>query len=144
MTDSPPTTRHRAEPAHPRAKPRHAWERWAPAWHWLFYVVLALATWSALADGALSGSRRWSVGVLAVTLAGWYGFWALHRRIWDLRMPQVLVYLAGAATLWVLLEQLHEAYFLLAFAAYPQVFAFLPSPRSAIRGAVVLTGLLLV
>jgi signal transduction histidine kinase len=77
-------------------------------------------------------------------MAGWYGFWALHRGIWDLRMAHVLVYFAGAATLWVLLEQLHEAYFLLAFAAYPQVFAFLPSPRSAIRGAVVLTGLLLV
>jgi signal transduction histidine kinase len=34
---------------------------------------------------------------------------------------------------------LHDAYFLVAFAAYAQVYAFLPSPRSAISGAVVLT-----
>ena len=68
--------------------------------------------------------------------------WAIHRRIWDLPLLQVLVYFAGAATLFAFLIVLSEAYFVLAFAAYAQVFAFLPTPRSAIPGAVVLTGLM--
>jgi len=80
---------------------------------------------------------------LALCLAGWYWFWAVHRPVWGLPFLQVVAYLVGAATLWVLLLVLHEAFFMVAFSAYAQVFGFLPSPRSAIPAAVVLTAGLL-
>ena len=124
----------------PEVGSSHAWERWAPAVHWLFYVVLALATGLAVASSAPSSGV--AIVVLAVALAGWYWTWAVRRSIWGLPLLEVLVYFAGAATLFALLVLLNEAYFLLAFAAYAQVFAFLPTPRSAIPGAVALTGLM--
>jgi signal transduction histidine kinase len=49
-----------------------------------------------------------------------------------------------ATTLWVLLLILHGAFFIVAFSAFAQVLGFLPSPRSAVRGAVVLTAMLVV
>lgn len=141
MNEDSPPARHESIPAaSPELGPNHAWERWAPALHWLFYLVLALSTGLAVASTPTNG--RVAIVVLAVVLAGWYWVWAIHRRIWDLTLLQVLVYFAGAATLFALLVQLNEAYFLLAFSAYAQVFAFLPTPRSAIPGALVLTGLM--
>ncbi len=121
----------------------HAWERWAPAWHCVFYGVLGLATMLALADRAISGTDRAAAAGLATLLGGWYWLWVVRRRIWTLPIPQVLVYFAGAAALWLLALSVNEAYFLLAFSAYQQVPSYLPSPRSAIPGVVVLTGLLL-
>ena len=120
----------------------HAWERWAPAWHWVFFLVLGLATALALVDQHTSWVRPAAILTFAVCLGGWYWLWAIHRRIWNLPILQVLAYFAGAATLWVSLLLLHEAFFIIAFSAYSQVFGFLPSPRSAIPGAVVLTVLL--
>ncbi len=138
--ESPPARHQSMRVRRPGVGPSHAWERWAPALHWLFYLVLALATGLAVASTAANG--RVAILVLAVAMAGWYWVWAIHRRIWDLPLVRVLVYFAGAAPLFAFLIVLSEAYFLLAFVAYAQVFAFLPTPRSAIPGAVVLTGLM--
>ncbi len=120
----------------------HAWERWAPAWHGLFYAVLGLASVLAVSDPGSPWSERAAAAVLGVLLGAWYWLWVPRRGIWTLPMAQVLTYLAGAAGIWVGLVALHEAYFLLAFSAYQQVGSFLPSPRSAIVGVVGLTGLL--
>lgn len=122
----------------------HAWERWEPAWHWAFYALLALATGLAVAGSSAMGSNPVVVAVLAATLSGWYWGWALRRRIWDRTGLQVLAYLAGAATLWVLLILTSEAYFMLAPIAYAQASAFLPTTRSAVAGAVAVTGILTV
>ena len=120
----------------------HAWERWVPVWHGVFYAVLGLATLLAMADPAPSRAARAGVVALGVLLGAWYWRWVVRRRIWTLPVAQILVYLAGAAATWVGLVSLHEAYFLLAFSAYQQVGSFLPSRRSAITGIVVLTALL--
>lgn len=122
----------------------HAWERWASAWHGVFFLLLGLGTTLALTDPNTSGARRGAVVVLALLLAGWYWWWAIHGVIWARSLRQIVAYLVGAATLWVLLLALHEAFFILAFSAYVQVFGFLPSPRSTIPGAVTLTALLAV
>ena len=124
--------------------PVDAWERWAPAWHAVFYVVLGLSSVVALAEPSASWAKRGPVLAVAAVLAGWYWLWAIRRPIWDRPLLQVVAYLAGAAGLWVVLLVLHEAFFLVAFSAYAQVFGFLPSPRSAVPGAVALTGLLVV
>ena len=121
----------------------HAWERWAPAWHGVFYVVLILASALALADPATSAGTRTAISLTALVLAGWYGLWVVRRRIWTLPIVQVLAYLVGAAALWLPLMSLHEAFYLVAFSAYQQVVSYLPSPRSAIPGLLGLTGLLL-
>lgn len=121
----------------------HAWERWVPAWHGVFYAVLALATVLVLADPSTSGTARAAIVVLAGILGGWYWLWVVRRRIWTLPLLQVLAYLAGAAAVWVALVSLHQAFFLLAFSAYQQVLSYLPSMRSAITGVVVLSGLML-
>ncbi len=124
--------------------PVHAWEKWAPAWHGMFFGLLGVASALALADPQTSWARRAAIALLALTLAGWYWLWVVHRSIWDRPVLQVVAYLVGAATLWVLLLLLHEVFFILAFSAYAQVFGFLPSPRSSIPGSVVLTALLAV
>lgn len=134
---------------HPRSAeavpdPVHAWEKWAPAWHGMFFGLLGVASALALADPQTSWARRAAIALLALTLAGWYWLWVVHRSIWDRPVLQVVAYLVGAATLWVLLLLLHEVFFILAFSAYAQVFGFLPSPRSSIPGSVVLTALLAV
>ena len=121
----------------------HAWERWVPAWHCVFYGVLGLSTVLALVNPSTSGTERAALTGLSVLLAGWYWLWVVRRRIWALPILQVIAYFVGAATLWLLAVSLNEAYFLLAFSAYQQVFAYLPSPRSAVPGAIALTGLLL-
>jgi len=122
----------------------HAWERWAPAWNGVFFGLLGVSTALALADPQTSGARRAAIASLALALAGWYWIWAVRRQVWKRPLLQVIAYLAGAATLWTLLLVLHESFFIVAFSAYAQVFGFLPSPRSAVPGAVVLTALLLV
>lgn len=121
----------------------HAWERWVPAWHGVFVAVLGLATVLALADPATSGTGRVAIPGLAALLGGWYWLWVVRRRIWTLPQLHVLVYLAGAAGLWLALVSLHQAFFLLAFSAYQQVLSYLPSLRSAITGVVVLSALML-
>jgi len=121
----------------------HAWERWAPAWHGVFYGVLGLATVLALADPTTSWAGRAAISGLGLVLGGWYWLWVVRRRIWTLPILQVLAYFAGAGALWLALVSLNEAFFLIAFSAYQQVFSYLPSPRSTIPGVVVLTGLLL-
>jgi hypothetical protein len=121
----------------------HAWERWVPAWHGVFYGVLAVAMALALADPATTWAERIAISGLGLLLGGWYWLWVVRRRIWTLPILQVLAYFAGAAALWLLLVSMNEAFFLIAFSAYQQVFSYLPSLRWAIPGVVVLTGLLL-
>ncbi|HEV2929931.1 MAG TPA: sensor histidine kinase [Propionibacteriaceae bacterium] len=121
----------------------HSWERWVPAWHGVFFGMLALAMALALADPATTWTERTAISGLGLLLGGWYWLWVVRRRIWTLPILQVLAYFAGAAALWLLLASMNEAFFLIAFSAYQQVFSYLPSPRSAIPGVVVLTGLLL-
>ena len=120
----------------------HAWERWGPAWHGVFYGVLGLATVLALADPATSGAGRAGIFVLGLTFGAWYWLWVARRRIWTLPVPQVLAYFAGAAALWLALMSLNEAFFLIAFSAYQQVPSYLPSLRSVVIGVVILTALL--
>lgn len=97
----------------------------------------------ALADPVTTWAGRTAISGLGLLLGGWYWLWVVRRRIWTLPIPQVLTYYAGSAALWLALVSLHEAFFLIAFSAYQQVFSYLPSPRSIIPGVVVLTGLLL-
>ena len=97
----------------------------------------------ALADPATTWAERIAISGLSLLLGGWYWLWVVRRRIWTLPILQVLAYFAGAAALWLLLVSMNEAFFLIAFSAYQQVFSYLPSRRSAIPGVVVLTGLLL-
>ena len=113
-----------------------------PVWHGVFYGVLALATVLAVADPATSGAGRTAISVLASAFGGWYWLWVVRRGIWTLPLLQVFAYLAGAAALWLALMSLNEAFFLVAFSAYQQVPAYLPSRRSAIAGVVILTALL--
>ncbi len=127
-----------------REVPRHAWERWTPVWHGVFFLVLGLATVLAVADPATSAAGRAAATVLSMLLGGWYWLWAVRRRIWALPLRQVVAYLVGAAALWGGLVSVHEAYFLIAFSAYQQVGSFLPTPRSAFTGVVALTALLAV
>jgi signal transduction histidine kinase len=124
--------------------PDHAWERWAPAWHGVFYFVLGLASTLALAEEVSSWSRRGMIMAPALGLAAWYWFWAVRRRVWNLGLSQVVTYLAVAAALWVVLLLLHGAFLIVAFSAYAQVLGFLPTTRSAVLGGVALTSLVLV
>ena len=144
MTKQPATVRHVEPSFGGRQDPVHAWERWATAWHGVFFFVLGLASILALADQDTSSSRRGLIVAFALCLGGWYWWWAIRRRIWNLPISRVLAYLAGAAILWVLLLVQHGAFLIVAFSAYAQVLSFLPSRRSAVRGAVALTVLLVV
>ena len=121
----------------------HAWERWVPAWHCVFYGVLGLTTVLALVDPATTGGEGAAITGLSGFLGAWYWLWVVRRRLWTRPILQVIAYFAGAAALWLVAVSLNEAYFLLAFSAYQQVFSYLPSLRSAIPGVIVLTGLLL-
>jgi signal transduction histidine kinase len=106
--------------------------------------VLCVSLILALSDEDASSSQRWLIVALVLCLAAWYWWWAVRSSIWDRPPSRALAYFGVAAALWILLLILHGAFFIVAFSAYAQVLGFLPSPRSAVRGAVVLTVMLVV
>jgi signal transduction histidine kinase len=81
----------------------HAWERWAPLWHVSFYVALAITMAVVLSRGTASGPGAGVILALVVSLAGWYGLWAVARGIERQRPSRVALFFVGMAALWTAL-----------------------------------------
>ena len=119
----------------------HAWIRWAKLWDLLFYVLLAVALASSLADMGLYGSRQLAIGALTVLFGLWYWFMAIRHRRWIQQTLPMLVYAAGAITLCITLIWISPIYNLLLFIMYSQLYSFL-AMRWAIPISIFLTALL--
>lgn len=119
----------------------HIWIRWVRIWHAAFHTLLVLATLFALSDGPRSWGRRAAMVALALALGGWYWSMVIRRPDRIRRPLPVLVYLGGAVSLYMALNYLHPAFWLLTFVLYLQIFSFLPL-RWAIPSALVLNCLL--
>jgi signal transduction histidine kinase len=87
-----------------------AWARWRVAWHAFFYLLLAYATVTALADSSPSAVGIAARLALAGALGAWYGWWLVGRRGRRRTRRGDLAYLAGAVLLWVPLVALHPAF----------------------------------
>jgi signal transduction histidine kinase len=100
-----------ATPAGRRAAPPGGetaiWGRWRLAWHAFFYLLLAYATATAIADSSLSTAGIAARLALASALGGWYAWWLIARPGTSRRD---VVYLVGAVALWVPLIVLHPAF----------------------------------
>jgi signal transduction histidine kinase len=88
------------------------WGRWRLAWHAFFYLLVAYATGTAIAEGSPSAAGLTVRLALVAALAGWYAWWLVRR-------PAIaradLIYLAGAVALWIPLVVLHPAFLWLGF-----------------------------
>jgi signal transduction histidine kinase len=83
------------------------WGWWRLAWHAFFYLLLAYATATAIADSSPAAAGIAARLVLALALGGWYAWWLVARRPTPGRD---VVYLVGAVALWVPLIVLHPAF----------------------------------
>jgi signal transduction histidine kinase len=89
----------------------HAWERWAPLWHTAFYVAVAITTAVVLARASVSGPGNGAILALVVSLAGWYGLWAVAGGIERQQPSRVALFFVGMAALWtalILLDPLFQ------------------------------------
>ena len=83
------------------------WGGWRLAWHAFFYLLLAYATATALADSSPSAAGIAARLALASALGAWYAWWLIARP----RTPgSNVVYLVGAVALWAPLVVLHPAF----------------------------------
>jgi signal transduction histidine kinase len=88
----------------------HAWERWALLWHGAFFVGLALITAVVLLRPTPSGPGPAVTLALAVGVAGWYGLWAVIRRIERQPPSRVAFFFVGMAALWTALIMIHPLF----------------------------------
>jgi signal transduction histidine kinase len=86
--------------------------RWRLAWHGFFYLLVAYATATAIADASPSAAGLAARLALVVALSGWYAWWLIRRP--DIARAEV-IYLAGAVALWIPLIVLHPAFLWLGF-----------------------------
>ncbi len=109
----------------PADAPSDAWQRGHRWWHVLFYALLIISLFGALADQPWSAHQA-----LIVTLSGglalWYGLLVMRGGAPRGQFGRMLLYCGGAFLFWTALVTLNPAYFLLLFALYGQVYDLLP------------------
>jgi signal transduction histidine kinase len=98
--------------ADPGVTPETAWGRWRLAWHGFFYLLVAYATGTAIADASLSAAGVAARLALVGALGGWYAWWMIAR---PTRARAEVIYLVGAVALWAPLIALHPAFLWLGF-----------------------------
>lgn len=91
------------------------WRRWSIVWHVFFFALLAYATAASVVDDAGSVAYAAVRVIAAAALGAWYAYWLIVRAG---ASRGGLVYLAGAATLWVVLLAAHPAFLLLGFGVF--------------------------
>ncbi len=139
----PRLTSGEGQPNTPRrnAVDTHAWIRWAKVWDGLFYLLLAVALASSLADMGMYGKTQLLMAVLTVVFGLWYWFMIIRHRRWIQRETPMLVYVAGAIGLCIALIWINSAHNLLLFIMFSQIYSFL-AMRWAIPTSIILTALL--
>jgi signal transduction histidine kinase len=88
-----------------------AWGRWRLAWHGFFYLLVAYATATAIADASPSAAGVAARLALVGALGGWYAWWMIARPA----ARAEVIYLVGAVALWAPLIALHLAFLWLGF-----------------------------
>jgi signal transduction histidine kinase len=88
------------------------WGRWRLAWHGFFYLLVAYATATAIAEASPSAGALAARLALVGALAGWYAWWMIARPATG---RAEVIYLAGAVALWIPLIALHPAFLWLGF-----------------------------
>jgi signal transduction histidine kinase len=118
--------------------------RWGRLWDGLLYVLLAVATVIAVADGPEPLTSRLVTLAIAGLVAGWYWWWVIAHPEWVERIPQMLVYFAGLILATAVLVARDQAYFIFSFVLYIQPFMLLPTaltvPAVAVGALAVLAG----
>jgi signal transduction histidine kinase len=109
-------------------------DSWQLIWGAFFYVLLAYAIWSALSDGSDSGAQVTLQLVVAAALGVWYAYWAVIRAA----SSRDVVYLLGAAGLWVALNAIDPDFLILGVGIFAPLC--LHDQRWAAVGAAVVGG----
>lgn len=123
-----------------------AWARWLPAWHGLFYGVLAATTLIAL----INPDRTFARADLALPVAAlilWhlltvFASWGGRERPWAKSIFWLAPYWAVGSALWFNLTGYDMLYFILLSGLIPQLFIFVPL-RWAVVGVTLLAGSIL-
>src|SRR6266511_400540 len=110
-TDTRRTSAGRRERADPGMSGEVAWGRWRLAWHGFFYLLVAYATATAIADASPSAAGVAARLALVGALGGWYAWWMIARPA----ARAEVIYLVGAVALWAPLIALHPAFLWLGF-----------------------------
>lgn len=123
-----------------------AWHRWSWVWSLIFYVTLAASFAQTLAPQDLTSAAQRQVIVLTIASALWHlvSMVYLLRRLPECRERPgvVILYLTIAFAMWWMLVNIDQAFYLLLFGLYSQVFALL-AVRWAIPVSFVVTALVL-
>src|SRR6266536_3228964 len=94
-TDTRRTSAGRRERADPGMSGEVAWGRWRLAWHGFFYLLVAYATATAIADASPSAAGVAARLALVGALGGWYAWWMIARPA----ARAEVIYLVGAVAL---------------------------------------------
>lgn len=114
---------------------------WYRRWHLAFAAIAVVAGLGALLDPGLPATRRAAGTLLLAFLVGWFWFHIVRQFRDGIEERDVVLYLVVAFPVFVLLLNLHPSYYLLAFVAYWQLYAYLSVPIATI-GAVLLSAAL--
>ncbi len=139
-----PTEALPAAPAAPtrtgRAHGPDVWTEWRGyrLWGTLLYGLLAMASFLTVIDPATGWGRRIGFVAVAAGLAGWYRSGLHQARTWAGPSAGIFRYYGGFLVGFFTLVMLHPAGFLLAFAAYWQLYALLPL-RWSVPGSALLS-----
>ena len=115
---------------------------WYRRWHVVFAIITVVAALSALSDTGHPVDRRILGTLLLGVLVTWFWLRIARRVRRGIDARDMLLYLLVAFPLFIVLINLHPAYYLLTFFAYWQLYAYLSIPMATVS-AVLLSATLL-
>lgn len=110
---------------------KNIWERWQPAVHWMFTLLLLLAVGLSQTESGTLVTIRIAISLLSVGLLAWYFIVVrMGERIRAKRLRWLMSYFVAGWLLWYALANLSSYFFFLLFILFPYVFIIVPRPWS--------------
>lgn len=122
---------------------KHAWERWLPMWHAMFYILLVVVTPMALLDGR-DVPLRILIIPFAIGLGLWYGvsIWQ-PPSCWNGKLAWQAAYFTAGWSIWFTLAAIHPAFMTMLFVMFAHIYMYVWFPWSFL-GAGVLMALVII
>lgn len=119
---------------------QHAWEKWLPMWHGLFYILLIITTPMAVFDSEQL-KYGWLIAPMAIALGLWYGLsvWK-PPSYWAGRLTLQVPYYTIGWGIWFGLAIIHPVFMFILLVLFAHTYMYMWLPWSFV-GAAILMGL---